>query len=76
MEKDLKLTAEEAQVLINLLDIAQKAAGLQASEACVHFGKKITTLINEFKASEPKSEPKSEEKDKHSTAIEDAVEVK
>jgi hypothetical protein len=37
----IELNDEEAKVLVNLLDVAQKAAGLQASEACVHFVKKI-----------------------------------
>ena len=38
---NIELNDEEAKVLVNLLDVAQKAAGLQASEACLHFVKKI-----------------------------------
>jgi hypothetical protein len=37
----IELTAEEAQVLTNMIDVAVKAAGLQAAEASVHFVKKI-----------------------------------
>ena len=37
----IELTNEEAQVLLNLIDIAVKAAGLPAAEAAVHFSKKI-----------------------------------
>ncbi len=73
MEKTISLNQEEAQVLLNLVDIAVKAAGLQAAEAGVHFGKKLTVILNEFKAAEPKKEV---ETDKRTTAIEDAVEVK
>lgn len=73
MEKELKLNAEEAQVLLNLVDIAVKAAGLQAAEAGVHFGKKLTVVLNEFKAAETKEDSP---KKAITTAIEDAVEVK
>ncbi len=37
----LDLTKEEAQVLINLINVAVKAAGLEAAEAGVHFSKMI-----------------------------------
>ena len=37
----ITLNAEEAQVLINLLDVATKASGLQAAEAAIHFAKMI-----------------------------------
>lgn len=37
----IELNAEEAQVLANLIDVAVKAAGLQAAEAGLHFVKKI-----------------------------------
>ncbi len=71
MEKELKLNKEEAQVLLNLVDIAVKAIGLQGAEAGVHFGKKLTVILNEFKDNEPKQEV-----DTRSTAIEDAELVK
>lgn len=37
----IELTNEEAQVLVNLIDIALKSAGLPAADAAVHFTKKI-----------------------------------
>lgn len=37
----IELTTDEANVLINMLDVAVKAAGLQAAEAGLHFRKKI-----------------------------------
>lgn len=39
----IDLTKEEAQVLVNLLNVAVKAAGLEAAEACIHFSKLIQT---------------------------------
>jgi hypothetical protein len=38
---NISLTEEEAKVLVNMLDVAVKAAGLQAAEAGLHFTKKI-----------------------------------
>lgn len=37
----IELSNEEAQVLVNLIDIALKSAGLPAADAAVHFTKKI-----------------------------------
>ena len=37
----IELSNEEAQVLLNLIDVAVKAAGLPAAEAALHFSKKI-----------------------------------
>lgn len=37
----IELTNEEAQVLLNLIDIAVKSAGLPAAEAAMHFAKKL-----------------------------------
>lgn len=34
---NIELNDNEAQVLINLIDVAVKAAGLQAAEAGLHF---------------------------------------
>ena len=65
MEKTISLNQEEAQVLLNLLNIANKAIGLEAAEACLHFSKKLTVILTEFKDAEPK-------KDTRTTAIEDA----
>lgn len=51
--KNVSLTKHEAQVLINLIDIAIKAKGLEAAEAGVHFTKKIEEA---FKQEEVNSE--------------------
>jgi hypothetical protein len=37
----IDLTEDEARVLLNMLNIALKAAGLDAAEAGIHFKKKI-----------------------------------
>ena len=38
----IELTEEEARVLRNLIDVAVKAAGLDAAEAALHFVRKLT----------------------------------
>jgi hypothetical protein len=52
----LELTAEEAQVLTNMIDVAVKAAGLQAAEAGVHFVKKIKEAQEAAKSPVPSVE--------------------
>jgi len=37
----IELNEEEANVLVNLLNVAVKAAGLEAAEAALHFQRKI-----------------------------------
>jgi hypothetical protein len=37
----LELNTNEAQVLLNLIDVAVKAVGLQAAESALHFKEKI-----------------------------------
>lgn len=37
----IELTTQEADTLIQLLDICNKSGGLQVSEACLHFFKMI-----------------------------------
>lgn len=37
----IELSNEEANVLVNLLDVAVKSAGLQAAESALHFVNKI-----------------------------------
>lgn len=68
-KKTIELNAEEAQVLINLLNIANKAVGLEAAEACLHFTKKLKEVFDTKTESVAKEESKT-------TAIEEAVEVK
>ena len=48
----IELNKNEAQVLLNLIDLAVKAAGLQAAEAGLHFQK----MLNAAMASEPVAE--------------------
>ncbi len=48
----VEFTKEEAQVLVNLIDIACKAAGMQAAEACVHLTKKIQAAAEVAAASD------------------------
>jgi len=43
----IELNTDEATVLINLIDVAVKAAGLQAAEAGLHFRKKIEDASKE-----------------------------
>ena len=38
---NIELNNDEANVLVNLIDVAVKAAGLQAAEAALHFKRKI-----------------------------------
>ena len=47
----IELNQEEATVLLNLLNVAVKAAGLEAAEAALHFQRKIAA------AREPKKKP-------------------
>ena len=39
----IELNQNEAAVLLNLIDLAVKAAGMQAAEAAVHLAKIIAT---------------------------------
>ncbi len=49
MEKQINLTQEQAQVLINLIDIAIRAKGIEAAEAGLFFTKKIQEAFIEKK---------------------------
>jgi hypothetical protein len=51
----IDLTNEEATVLMNLIDLAVKSAGLPAAEAALHFSKKIKDAA-EAKTVEPKND--------------------
>jgi hypothetical protein len=53
----IDLSAEEANVLVNMLDVAVKAAGLQAAEAGLHFKRKIEEAA---KAAQADSAPETE----------------
>ena len=52
---DLTLNPNEANVLIQLLDIATKAGGLKVAEAALHFSKKLQ------EAGVPVQQPEGEE---------------
>ena len=56
---NIELNNEEAQVLLNLIDVAVKAAGLPAAEAALHFSKKINEAAKpvEKTALPPAEEP-------------------
>lgn len=54
-------TPEEWQVLINLLDVANKAAGLKSANACLVWAERIT------KANE--SNPQSPKQTEHSVPV-------
>ena len=58
----LNYTKEQGQILINLLDVATKAGGLQVSEACLFFVKSIQAALQAESPAEPKIEeaPKAE----------------
>ena len=44
--KTLTFTEQEANTLIELLDVANKTAGLKVSRACVHFHNKVMEAFN------------------------------
>ena len=46
----IELNAEEAQVLVNLINVAVQAKGIEAAEAALHFVKKIKTAQDEAAA--------------------------
>lgn len=52
----IELNDNEAQVLINLIDVAVKSAGLSAAESALHFVKKI----QDAKAAAEKTKEQSE----------------
>lgn len=51
---NIELTPEEANVLVSLIDVAVKSAGLQAAESALHFVNKIK------EAAKPAVEPQKE----------------
>lgn len=52
----IELSTEEAQVLVNLLDVAVKSAGLQAAESALHFVTKIKAAAAEKPAEQKEAE--------------------
>ena len=46
-EKEIKLTLEEANVLIQIIDVAQRVKGLELSKNCIHFVEKLQEAFKE-----------------------------
>ena len=46
-KKEIKLTLEEANQLIQSIDIAQRVKGLEVSKNCLHFVEKIQEAFKE-----------------------------
>jgi len=42
----IEFTREEAQILLNLIDLAVKANGIKVAEAGLHFANKLTEACN------------------------------
>tara|TARA_Y100000310_G_scaffold83357_1_gene80011 strand:- start:728 stop:928 length:201 start_codon:yes stop_codon:yes gene_type:complete len=62
MEKiQVEFTVQEAQVLVNILDIATKAGGLKVAESCVIVTKRLQAAMP--KIEEEKKEEEKEEKE-------------
>ena len=61
MKKQVVENKEEGQVMIQLLNIANKAGWLEVAEPCLHFMKKIQEL---FKEEEVEGEEVKEKKSK------------
>ena len=53
----IELTAEEAQVLTNFLDVAVKASGLAAAAAALHFHNKIQAGLKAAESAPPVAVP-------------------
>ena len=45
--KNIELTVEEANVLIQIIDIAQRNQGLSLSKSCVYFADKLQEAFKE-----------------------------
>ena len=46
-EQEIKLTLEEANVLIQIIDVAQRVKGLELSKNCIHFVEKLQEAFKE-----------------------------
>tara|TARA_Y100001973_G_C5144112_1_gene304492 strand:+ start:1059 stop:1211 length:153 start_codon:yes stop_codon:yes gene_type:complete len=45
--KEIKLTLEEANKLVEIIDIAQRVKGLEISKNCIHFLQKLQEAFKE-----------------------------
>ena len=48
-EKEIKLTLEEANQLVQIIDVAQRVKGLELSKNCIHFLEKLQEAFKEDK---------------------------
>ena len=64
MEKTISLSAEEAEALIRLIDVAIKAQGLGAAQAGLVLASKIQEAFKEELKEEEPSEPTTNPKKK------------
>ena len=55
----IELNENEAQVLVNIINVAVKAAGIEAAESALHFVKKIKDAAEAEKA--PQGVPVTED---------------
>ena len=46
-EKEIKLTLDEANVLIQIIDVAQRVKGIEFSKNCIHFVEKLQKAFKE-----------------------------
>ena len=46
-EKEIKLTLEEANQLVQIIDVAQRVKGLEISKNCIHFLEKLQEAFKE-----------------------------
>jgi hypothetical protein len=45
--KEIKLTLEEANQLVQIIDVAQRVKGLEISKNCIHFLEKLQEAFKE-----------------------------
>tara|TARA_Y100000593_G_C4296012_1_gene330698 strand:- start:178 stop:348 length:171 start_codon:yes stop_codon:yes gene_type:complete len=50
--KEIKFTLEEANALIQIIDIAQRYKGLEVSKNCIHFVEKLQEAFKEVETLE------------------------
>ena len=52
-EQEIKFTLQEANALIQIIDIAQRVKGLEVSKNCIHFVEKLPHDFKEAETPEP-----------------------
>ena len=50
--KKIEFTLEEANALIQIIDIAQRVRGIEVSKNCIHFVEKLQEAFKEVKNQE------------------------